>query len=234
MYIKEQFIPENRTDQRPGIAMNPVFITIHSTANPNSTAQNEADYVCYNSVRQASFHFVCDESQIIQVMPTNEVAWHAGDGGTGNGNRKSIGIEICESGDRKAAVDNAVWLTKKLMKEFNIQPGNVFQHHNWSGKDCPRILRNSRYIKDGIDWKYFTVKIREEEEEEMDQTTFNQMMEVWLEERAKQQPGDWSAEDRKWAEETGIIQGDPDGSKRYQSFITREEAVAMMRRTANL
>lgn len=43
MYIKEQFIPENRTDQRPGIAMSPVFITIHSTANPNSTAQNEAD-----------------------------------------------------------------------------------------------------------------------------------------------------------------------------------------------
>lgn len=73
-----------------------------------------------------------------------------------------------------------------------------------------------------------------EEEEEMDQTTFNRMMEVWLEDRAKQQPGEWSAEDRKWAEETGIIQGDPDGNKRYQSYVTREEAVAMLRRTANL
>ena len=233
MQIKQQIIPKSRKTQRPGIAMIPQFITIHSTGNPSSTAQNEADYVCKNSVRQASFHFVCDEKQVIQVIPTNEIAWHAGDGGSGTGNRKSIAIEICESGNRKAAVDNAVQLTKQLIDEFKIQPGNVFQHHHWSGKNCPRILRDNKYIKDRIDWKYFTAKIREEEEE-MTQEQFNDMMENYLASRAQKAPHDWSAADRKWAEENGIIQGDPDGDKRYQSFITREEAAAMMRRTANL
>ena len=230
MQIKQQLIPKSRKQQRPGIAMTPLFLTIHSTGNPKSTAQNEADYVCRNSTRQASFHFVCDENQIIQVMPTNEVAWHAGDGGNGTGNRKSVGIEICESGDRKTAVNNAIWLTKKLMKEFSIQPGNAFQHHHWSGKNCPRILRDNAYIKDKIDWKYFTAKIRETEEEEMTQEQFNKMMETYLAERAKQEPGSWSADDRKWAESNGIIQGNADGAKRYKSFITREEVAAMLHR----
>ena len=230
MQIKQQIIPKSRKTQRPGIAMTPQFITIHSTGNPSSTAQNEADYVCKNSVRQASFHFVCDEKQIIQVLPTNEIAWHAGDGGSGTGNRKSIAIEICESGERIKAVQNAVWLTKKLMKEFEIQPRNVFQHHHWSGKNCPRILRDNKYIKDRIDWKYFTAKIGEEEEE-MTQEQFNKMMENYLASRAQKAPHDWSEEDRKWAEKNGIIQGDPDGDKRYQSFITREEAAAMLHRS---
>lgn len=232
MQIKQQIIPRNRKTQRPGIAMTPQFITIHSTGNPSSTAQNEADYVCKNSVRQASFHFVCDEKQIIQVLPTNEIAWHAGDGGSGTGNRKSIAIEICESGSRKAAVDNAVRLTKQLMDKFEIQPGSVFQHHHWSGKNCPRILRDNKYMKDQIDWKYFTAKIREKGEE-MTQEQFNDMMENYLESRAQKAPHDWSEEDRKWAEENGIIQGDPDGSKRYGSFITREEAAAMIHRAVS-
>ena len=234
MQMKLQIIPKSRKQQRPGIAMTPLFLTIHSTGNPKSTAQNEADYVCKNSTRQASFHFVCDDKQIIQVLPMNEVAWHAGDGGNGTGNRKSIGIEICESGDRKAAVDHAIWLTKKLMAEFNIQPGNVFQHHHWTGKNCPRILRDNKYIKDYIDWKYFMARIREQEEDEMTQEQFNKMMDAYLTERAKQEPGSWSAEDRKWAESAGIIQGDADGAKRYKSFITREEAAVMLHRAAEL
>lgn len=74
----------------------------------------------------------------------------------------------------------------------------------------------------------------EEQEEEMTQEQFNQMMETYLAERAKQEPGSWSADDRKWAESNGIIQGDTDGAKRYKSFITREEAAVMLHRTAEL
>ena len=73
-----------------------------------------------------------------------------------------------------------------------------------------------------------------EKEEEMTQEPFNKMVDKYLEERAAQPPRDWSEEDRKWAEKNGIIQGDHDGNKRYGSFITREEATAMLRRTVNL
>lgn len=69
-----------------------------------------------------------------------------------------------------------------------------------------------------------------EAQEEMTQEQFNKMMENYLAERAKQEPGSWSADDRKWAESNGIIQGDADGAKRYKSFITREEAAAMLHR----
>lgn len=233
--IKQQFIPASRTKQRPGYAMAPQYITIHSTGNPKSTAQNEANYVCYNSDRQASYHYVCDDSQIIQVLPVNEVAWHAGDGGSGTGNRKSVAIEICEPGDRKKAVDNAVWLTKELMRDLKIDKAHIRQHHDWSGKDCPRILRDSAYIKDGIDWAYFMAQIdtpQKEEEPELTQEELEMMLEKYFEKVSKEQPGDWSKEARDWAEENGIVTGDEEG-KRYKSHITREEAVTMLYRAQN-
>lgn len=233
--IKQQFIPASRTKQRPGYAMTPQYITIHSTGNPKSTAQNEANYVCYNSDRQASYHYVVDDSQIIQVLPVNEVAWHAGDGGSGTGNRKSVAIEICEPGDRKKAVDNAVWLTKELMRDLKIDKAHIRQHHDWSGKDCPRILRNSAYIKDGIDWAYFMAQIdtpQEQEEPELTQEELEVMLEKYFEKVSKEQPGDWSKEARDWAEKNGIVTGD-EGGKRYKSHITREEAVTMLYRAQN-
>ena len=233
--IKQQFIPASRTKQRPGYAMTPQYITIHSTGNPKSTAQNEANYVCYNSDRQASYHYVVDDSRIIQVLPVNEVAWHAGDGGSGTGNRKSVAIEICEPGDRKKAVDNAVWLTKELMRDLKIDKAHIRQHHDWSGKDCPRILRDSAYIKDGIDWSYFMAQIdapQEQEEPELTQEELEMMLEKYFEKVSKEQPGDWSKEARDWAEENGIVTGD-EGGKRYKSHITREEAVTMLYRAQN-
>lgn len=234
--IKQQFIPESRTKQRPGYAMKPQYITIHSTGNPKSTAQNEVNYVCYNSDRQASYHYVVDDSRIIQVLPVNEVAWHAGDGGSGTGNRKSVAIEICEPGDRKKAVDNAVWLTKELMRDLKIDKAHIRQHHDWSGKDCPRILRNKAYVKDGIDWAYFMAQIdtpQKEEEPELTQEELEVMLEKYFEKVAKERPGDWSKEARDWAEENGIVTGD-EGGKRYKSHITREEAVTMLYRSKDL
>ena len=68
----------------------------------------------------------------------------------------------------------------------------------------------------------------------MTQEQFNAMMDTYLAERAKQEPGGWSADDRAWAESAGIIQGDADGAKRYKSFITREEAAVMLHRAAEL
>ncbi len=96
-------------------------------------------------------HFVCDGKQVIQVLPTNEVAWHTGDGGSGTGNRKSVAIEICESGDRKKAVDNAIWLTKELMRDLSIPASRIVQHNHWTSKNCSRILRDKKFVKDGVD-----------------------------------------------------------------------------------
>ena len=86
----------------------------------------------------------------------------------------------------------------------------------------------------GLGKQYEQYKAKEQEEDEMTQEQFNKMMDAYLTERAKQEPGSWSADARKWAEKNGIIQGDADGAKRYKSFITREEAVAILYRVAEL
>ena len=116
-----------------------------------------------------------------------------------------------------------------------IDKAHIRQHHDWSGKDCPRILRDSAYIKDGIDWAYFMAQIdapQKEEEPELTQEELEMMLEKYFEKVSKEQPGDWSKEARDWAEENGIVTGDEEG-KRYKSHITREEAVTMLYRAQN-
>lgn len=68
-----------------------------------------------------------------------------------------------------------------------------------------------------------------EEEDEMTQEKFNQMMNVWLAEKAEKEPSAWSAEARKWAEENSIIVGTGAGFS-YESHCTREQMVAFLHR----
>lgn len=216
--IKRQFIPEHRTAQRPGLSLMLNFITIHSTGNPKSTAKNEADYVCKNSDRSASYHFVCDDREIIQVLPINEVAWHAGDGRNGAGNRQSIAIEICESGNRKKAVDNAIDLTRWLMKETGIDHINVVQHYYWTEKNCPRILRDPDQIKDNINWAYFMDGIRQTEPAKEAQPVTKEKIYNSVEDFT----GDWKPA-IQWAIDSGICKGNGSGLA-----LTRAEAKALV------
>ena len=155
MKINQKFIPVSNTFTRPGIKMNPEYITIHETDNTAKGANDEAHArLQYNgNSRQASWHFQVDDDSIYQSLPTNEVGWHAGDG-NGSGNMKSIGIEICvnSDGNFKKAVENAAWLTKHLMDTLKIPLSKVVQHNRWSGKNCPRNLRSG---SKGIGWNDF-------------------------------------------------------------------------------
>ncbi|MGV7135288.1 N-acetylmuramoyl-L-alanine amidase [Bacillus velezensis] len=139
--ITKDFIPVGHNN-RPGYAMNPAYITVHNTANTARRA-NAAMHARYekNPETPTSWHFTVDDKEIYQHLPLNENGWHAGDG-NGTGNRKSIGIEICENsdGDFEKAVANAQWLIKKLMKDQGISLANVVPHQHWSGKYCPRKL----------------------------------------------------------------------------------------------
>ncbi|AZJ43687.1 N-acetylmuramoyl-L-alanine amidase [Bacillus velezensis] len=140
--ITKDFIPVGHNN-RPGYAMNPAYITVHNTAN-TARGANAAMHARYekNPETPTSWHFTVDEKEIYQHLPLNENGWHAGDGNSGTGNRKSIGIEICENsdGDFEKAVVNAQWLIKKLMKEQGISLANVVPHQHWSGKYCPHKL----------------------------------------------------------------------------------------------
>lgn len=162
--ITQNLVPPGATGRRPGKRMTVRSLTVHSTGNPKSTAKNETDNIRnHDPFKKVSFHYAVDENGAYQAIPDNETAWHAGDGPKGEGNNTSIGIEICESGDRRKTLDNAVELFKILMKKYNLPISAVRQHHFWSGKDCPRILRNPEFIKDSMDWEWFIAQLPEED-----------------------------------------------------------------------
>lgn len=123
-------------------------IVVHETAN-DASAENEISYMLSND-KETSFHFAVDDKQIVQGIPIERNAWHAGDG-NGKGNREGIGIEICYSksgGERwKKAVDNAARFIAELLKERGWGIDKVTKHQDYSGKNCPhRILADFGWV----------------------------------------------------------------------------------------
>lgn len=138
---------------RPGGNFNKLSITIHSTANLKSTADSERRWLDNPSNnRQASWHYCVDDTQTIAAIPENEEAWHCGNS---LGNKTSISIEICESGDRTKALENAAVLVADILKRYGWGIGNIKKHKDWTGKNCPRILIDNAFIKKGMGWNYF-------------------------------------------------------------------------------
>lgn len=160
MNIIKKFIPAG-TNARSGYAMTPQYITIHNTANTKAgaNAKSHASYMTGSgSKTTVSYHYVVDDKEAYQLLPDNEVAWHAGDGSNGTGNRKSLAIEICENsdGDLLKATNNTVELTAYLMKKYNIPLSKVVQHNNWSGKNCPNRIRAGQ----PYNWQTFINKVQ--------------------------------------------------------------------------
>ncbi|GAF67160.1 N-acetylmuramoyl-L-alanine amidase [Bacillus sp. TS-2] len=154
MIIKQDFIPETNAN-RPRIKMTPRFITVHETANRRNgaNAQMHARYV-KNPTTPVSWHYTVDNHEMVfQHLPVDEIGWHAGDGGSGRGNRESIGIEICvnSDGDFIKAMENAIALIRFLMKEHSIPLGQVVPHQYWTGKNCPAtLLKTWDFFKESL------------------------------------------------------------------------------------
>ena len=137
--FKQDLVASSKYSIKCPYSMTPEYITIHNTSN-SAPAQNEITYM-KNNDNQTSFHVCVDEKYVIQAIPFNRNAWHAGDGVNGNGNRKSIGIEIARStGDANLfaqAEQNCAEYVAKLLKERGWGIDRVKRHKDWSGKNCP-------------------------------------------------------------------------------------------------
>ncbi|MES9710941.1 N-acetylmuramoyl-L-alanine amidase [Bacillus safensis] len=143
--FESNIIPKGNRN-RPAYAMNPRYITIHTTANQSAGADARAHARYVNNgggSTGVSWHFTVDDNRIVQHLPLNENGWHAGDG-NGAGNRSSIGIEICKNrdGNFEKALTHAAGLVKFLMAHLGLKIGNVVSHQHWSGKNCPRPIFN--------------------------------------------------------------------------------------------
>ena len=150
--FKQNLVPSSKYSIKCPYAMTPEYITVHNTSN-NASAANEVKYMISNN-NQTSYHVAVDEKEVIQAIPFNRNAWHAGDGASGTGNRKSIGIEICRStGDVatfKKCEENAAKYIATLLKQYGWTTSRVKRHKDWSGKNCPHKTMElgwSRFIE---------------------------------------------------------------------------------------
>lgn len=143
MNIVYDYVPQS-SKKRTGRQMTATTLTIHSTGNPDSTARNERDYLTNpQNTTDTGFHLVVDEKECICCIPFTEVAYHAGDGANGPGNTTSVAMEICESGDREKTLKHAAQVAAWFLQGRGWGVEQLRQHHDWSGKNCPRILRDT-------------------------------------------------------------------------------------------
>ena len=129
-------------------------------AHQQQSAQGLNEYI-HTTDRIASWHFSVDDKEAYQELKLGEVGWHAGDGSysygdyyynedykywsIGGGNNNSIGIEMCVySGcDFNMVMRNTAKLVSKLLIQYNLTPSDVRQHHDFSGKNCPQVIREA-------------------------------------------------------------------------------------------
>ena len=139
MNIVKNLVSESKYSVKCPYSMTPEFIVVHNTAN-DATAQNEIKYMISND-NQVSFHFAVDDNEVVQGLPTDRNAWHAGDGGSGRGNRYGIAVEICYSKSGGArfenAEKNAAKFIAQLLKERGWGVDKVKKHQDFSNKYCP-------------------------------------------------------------------------------------------------
>ena len=156
--LVQDYVPLGSSN-RPGKKITPSSITIHNTDNTSKGA-NAAAHAKYMKgadaqKRQVSWHYTVDDSYIYQSIPTNENTWHSS---TKAGNDTSISIEICMNSDQdeSAAYERAEWLVALICLRNGFNPlDQVFQHYDWSKKNCPRVLRIK---KDG--WNIFLSNVK--------------------------------------------------------------------------
>ena len=144
------------------------YIAIHFTAGSSSKAGSAKSVKNVFESRKASADFCVDDRDMVQFNPDlhNYYCWAVGDkksnsnGGKLYGiakNSNTISIELCSTctpatsktvslsnhsgwSFTDAVINNAVKLTKILMKKFNIDKDHVVRHYDISGKLCPGIL----------------------------------------------------------------------------------------------
>ena len=147
--VNRKFLPESK---RPNRHLNtadgyPEYVTIHNTDDVNeATGTNDAEQYAratFNgNMNGVIVHFYIDETGCWQILPMNEVGYHAADGYNGTGNTKSVAIEIIMDGSGKdydvKAEERGAKLAAWLLHKYNLGIDRMVTHQHWYPKKyCP-------------------------------------------------------------------------------------------------
>lgn len=138
------------------------YLAIHYTAGATSKTGAARAVKRVFEQRSASADFAVDDKEIVQFNPDpqNYYCWAVGDKKAAGAitdvtNRNTISIEICSNLTKgtsaavpnhsgwhftEAAIENALKLTRILMRRYNIPRERVIRHYDASGKLCPGLV----------------------------------------------------------------------------------------------
>lgn len=141
------------------------YIVWHYTASDGATDENSGNYFKNNVTKTSAHYFVDDDSVTISV-PDTYTAYSVGGSRyydykkTGGArlykvatNANTLNIELCDvvkNGKHdvtEKTLENAIELTRSLMKKYNIPLSNVIRHFDVTGKYCPA------YFMDEAKWR---------------------------------------------------------------------------------
>lgn len=209
MKIIQNLVSPSKYKIKCPYTMDSEFIVVHNTAN-DASARDEIAYMIRNN-DQISFHYAIDDKEIVQGIPENRNAWHAGDG-NGPGNRKGIGIEICYSKSGGTRFIEAEKLAAKFIAFKLNEKGwgidKIKKHQDFSGKYCPHRTLD-------MGWQRFLNMIQ------------NELNKLKGAEKVtdKNKPSSWAKEAWEWAQKEGYLDG-----KRPKDLVTREELAVVLQR----
>lgn len=157
-YIDVQLLTPNEYS-RPCIPTEKMTgIVIHYVGNPGSTAQGNRDY--FENLKDteetyASSNFIVGlEGEIIQCIPTNEIAYCSNER-----NINTVSIEVChETEDGKfneSTYASLVNLTGWLCMYLDVSPKDVIRHYDVTGKICPKY-----YVENEDAWETFIEDVK--------------------------------------------------------------------------
>lgn len=166
--LETDWIPPGRRN-RPGTPLDLKYITVHNTGNRKEGADarmharwvRDTGYWLDDAGKKhwVSWHYTCDDERVVRHLPVNERGMHAG---SGMGNRRSIGVEICmhKGIDQEKAFLRAARLIAALRYDLNVAGDDVVPHYRWSKKNCPVLLLNDGVP--GARWEAFKNLVQEQ------------------------------------------------------------------------
>lgn len=175
MFTTKRFLSVNKFS-RPGTKLSAVRgIVVHYTGNAGSSALQNRDYFeslknqSEENARYASAHFVVGlQGEVMQCLPTNEVAYHAGAKKYVSGiqdklgsypNASTIGIEMChpcaDGRFTKETYESAVELSALLLRKFQLNPlTDLYRHFDITKKLCPKF-----FVENPSAWNAFRADV---------------------------------------------------------------------------
>lgn len=214
-----QWLPQHKYRQKAPYPMKPKGIIVHNTAGSASAIDERNTMV--NANNTISYHVVIDEANIVEIIPFNRNAWHAGDGEYGFANRNLIGIEIARSTSDKAlylkAEDNAATYIANALKDYGWGVDKLYKHKQFSATACPHRTEE-------LGWKRFIDKVQKELE-----ALKNPKPQVQSKPKEDGKPSKWAEAIWKKGAEIGLVDG-----TNPKAPATREEVVAIVIKSQKL